>query len=96
MSRSVSVTRPGAVEMIFRAVDRVCKSEVLNRPEAAQMSLEGRLNSATRSDNTLTDKSDQQVHLNPNAQEEVTTTGAPATAIGSREKWPGTPDGKRW
>jgi hypothetical protein len=94
MSGSATVTQPGAVEMIFKAVERIFKSEGPNQPEPVHISLKGGEKSVISGGNMLTDKSVPQVHLNPGAQVE-NTIRARAAAIGSPEKWPGTPDGKQ-
>jgi hypothetical protein len=94
MSGSANTTQLGAVEMIFQAVERILKSEVPDQPETARISQKGGENSVINGGNMLTDRSAPQVHLNPGTQVE-NTIRARAAAIGPREKWPGTPDGKQ-
>ena len=92
MSGSANVIRPGAVEMIFNAVEKICRSEVPGQPETARISLEGN-HSVISDDNMLTDRSAAQVRLHPGTPVDDTTR-AGAAAIGPRDKWPGTPDGR--
>jgi hypothetical protein len=65
MTGSAAVTLPGAVEMIL-------KSEVPDTPEIAQIALKGSETSVITIDNTLTDKTAHEVHLNAGAKVEVT------------------------
>jgi predicted acyltransferase (DUF342 family) len=93
MSGSANVIQPGAVELIFNAVERILRSSVPDQPDTARISLKGE-HSVISGDNMLTDRSAAQVHLNPGTQVDDTIR-ARAAAIGPRDKWPGTPDGKQ-
>jgi|HubBroStandDraft_6_1064221.scaffolds.fasta_scaffold1630739_1 hypothetical protein len=80
--------------MIFRAVERVCKSDVPNHPEIAKSSLKTGENSAIGIDSPITAKNPHEVHLDAGAKVEVTIR-AKGAAIRPREPWPGTPDAKK-
>jgi hypothetical protein len=67
MTGTASVTFSGSVEMI-------AKSEIPNTPEIAQIVVEGgsQESNIITIENTLTDKSAHDVHLNPGDKVEVT------------------------
>jgi hypothetical protein len=67
MTGTASVTFTGSVEMI-------AKSEIPNAPETAQIAVEGGSQESIiiTIENTLTDKSAHEVHLNPGDKVEVT------------------------
>jgi protein involved in polysaccharide export with SLBB domain len=67
MTGTASVTFSGSVEM-------VAKSEIPNTPETAQIAVEGvnQESNIITIENTLTDSSAHEVHLNPGDKVEVT------------------------
>jgi hypothetical protein len=67
MTGTACVTFSGSVEM-------VAKSEIPNTPETAQIALEGvnQESNIITIENTLTDRSAHEVHLNPGDKVEVT------------------------
>jgi hypothetical protein len=67
MTGTASVTFPGSVEMVV-------KYEIPNTPETAQIVVESvdQQSNVITIENTLTDKSAHEVHLNPGDKVEVT------------------------
>ena len=80
MTGSAAITLPGAVQMIL-------KSEVPDTPEIAQIALKGREDSVIIIDNTLTDKTAHEVHLNAGAKVEVTIK-ADESDVHPLKPWP--------